>query len=151
MIRSFNRLTEREMQQLYELPLYVALLVADADGHIDSTEVTTAIKLARKGEIMDSGIHEFQQIAFTDFEDKLKFLISTLPKESGDRKNFFNSQLHSASDAIKKLDQELAVKLYDNVKRLGKKIASASGGIFGFGGISDAELELLELRIIKDA
>lgn len=151
MIQEFEILSQRERELMYSLPVYVAVLIAGADGEIDKREVSRAnniandkIKNARKDLIL------YYNQANENFEDKLKMAIANLPSGTKERQKFLVDKLKESNESFEKLPKKFSVELYASLKEVAKKIAEASGGVFGYMAIDFEESKLIELKMIED-
>lgn len=147
--KNFHRLEESEKDHLSVLPIYITVLIAGADGKIDQAEINKALHLAQTSQC-SSDLSEYYREVYTDYEEKLKLVVESLPDQSEARTNFLLRQLTLANDILKKLDKSIAIKLYASFKDLAHRIAEASGGFLGFGKIGFEESKYIELHMIHD-
>ncbi len=151
MIQEFENLEPQEKELMMGLPVYVAVLIAGADGEIDNKEVSRAIYLANdKMKHARKDLIPYYREANQDFEDKLKMLIANLPKDVKERQEILVSKLKEANAGFKKLPKKFAIELYASLKEIAKSIAEASGGVFGYMSIDYEESKLIDLKMIKD-
>ena len=151
MIKEFEILSQNERELMYSLPVYVAVLIAGADGDIDNKEVSRANNLANhKLKNARKDLITYYAEANENFEDKLKMAIANLPSGTADRQKLLVEKLKSANEVFDKLQNKFAISLYSSLKEIAKKIAEASGGVFGYMAIDFEESKLIELKIIKD-
>jgi len=147
----FEKLDERERGQLSALPIYIALLIAGADGTVDNSEIKQAISFSRlTTSTADHAINAFYNDVYQDFEDKLKVVAANMPQCKVEREKLLIDQIRDVNVILKKIEKPRAFALYESFRRLAKKIAIASGGIFGLGSISKEESELLELNMLEN-
>ncbi len=151
MIPQFEDLSEDERELMYSLPIYVAVLIAGADGKIDAVEVKRAVslsdikKLKARKDLLDYYNH-----VNTDYEDKIKMTIANLPVGQKEREKILIDHLMSVNEVLKKIDKPFAIKLYASLKEIAKHIAEASGGVFGYMSVGYEESRLIDLKMIKD-
>lgn len=150
MIPEFSELNQEEKDLIYALPIYVAVLIAGADGTIDSNEIKKAVSLsglqtmkARKELI------EYYRIVNTDYEDKLKMTIANLPAGSKEREKLLIEEISKVNAVFPKIESSFAIKLYASLKEIAKHIAEASGGVFGYMSVGYEESKLIDLKMIK--
>jgi hypothetical protein len=150
MIAEFDSLEQSEKDLMYSLPIYVAVLIAGADGNIDNNELKKAVAIsglkttkARK-ELID-----YYNEVNTDYEDKLKMTIANLPSGVKEREKLLIEEIAKVNDVWPKLESSFAVKLYASLKEIAKHIAEASGGVFGYMSVGYEESKLIELKMIK--
>ena len=103
MIQEFEILSQSERELMYSLPVYVAVLIAGADGEIDKREVSRAnniandkIKNARKDLIL------YYNQANENFEDKLKMAIANLPSGTKERQKFLVDKIKMSNESFEK-------------------------------------------------
>ena len=149
MIKEFARLREDEVDVLMKAPIYVAILIAGADGEIDKAERKEAIQIAnnRQSRSREQLQEYYQNIDFnTDFEK----LVAELPGGTDERTTAITRELRKLNFIMRKIDKSFAVKLHASLKDLAKKIAEASGGVLSYLTISYEESKLMELKMIQD-
>ncbi|MEM9895845.1 MAG: hypothetical protein AAF789_05705 [Bacteroidota bacterium] len=151
MIEELKTLRDDEIDVVMKSPLYVALLIAGADGEIDSAERSEAIDIARnKQSRARDQLAEFYQVVGEDFEAKFNALEKELPQETDARNFAITSELRKLNFILPKVDKNFSIKLHASLKDLAKRIAEASGGVLGYLSISYEERKLMELKMIRD-
>jgi len=151
MIKEFEVLTQSERELMLSLPVYVAVLIAGADGEIDNREVSKAINLANdKLKNARKELIGYYGEANENFEDKFKMAIANLPSNTSERQKVLVEKLKESNSIFAQLPKKYAVSLYASLKEVAKKIAEASGGVFGYMSIDFEESKLIELKMIKD-
>lgn len=150
-IQEFENLREDEIQALLKAPVYVAILIAGADGKIDKSERKEAVEVARsrQSRAREQLVNYYQAVGET-FEDDFNRLVDELPEDVKDRNTDIEQQLRKLNFILPKIDRVFAIKLYASLKDLAKKIAEASGGILGYLSVSYEEQALMELKMIND-
>ena len=149
MIKEFEKLREDEVDVLMKAPIYVAILIAGADGDIDKTERKEAIDIAnlRQSRSREQLNEYYKQI---DFHSEFERLIAELPSGTDERTTAIIRELRKLNFILKKVDRAFAVKLHGSLKDLAKKIAEASGGLMSFLTVSYEESKLMELKMLQD-
>lgn len=151
MIKEFDNLREEEIRVLLDAPVYVAILIAGADGNIDKSERTEAIEVARsKQSRAREQLVEYYKEVGANFEKNFNRLIDELPDDADERNKVISAELRKLNVIFPKVDKDFVVKLYASLKDLAKKIAEASGGILGYLSVSYEESKLVELNMIND-
>ncbi|MEO9484671.1 MAG: hypothetical protein ABJG47_14530 [Ekhidna sp.] len=151
MIPEFEPLREDEIQVLLQAPVYVAILIAGADGKIDKSERKEAIEVARSKQSRSrEQLHEFYKLVGEQFEDHFNKLIDQLPSGTDERISAITTELRKLNFILPKIDKNFAVKYHASLKDLAKKIAEASGGVLGYLSVSYEESKLMELKMIKE-
>lgn len=149
MVKEFKDLREDEIEVLMKAPIYVAILIAGADGEIDSTEKKEAISIAnnRQSRSREQLNEYFKLINFDRDFDKI---VSVLPSGTEERNMTIIRELRKLNFILKKIDRPFAIKLHASLKDLAKKIAEASGGVLSYLTISYEESKLMELKMLQD-
>lgn len=151
MIPEFESLREDEIDVLLKSPVYVAILIAGADGTIDKTEKKQAIDVARsKQSRARDQLAEYYKIVGEKFEENFYSLLDALPAGTEERTQAVSIELRKLNFILPKIDKNFGIKLYSSLKDLAKKIAEASGGVLGYLSVSYEEAKLMELRMIKE-
>lgn len=149
MISSFSKLNDREVEAMFRAPLLACILIAGADGKIDRKEIQKAIQVAKKTASKSKHLLEFYKSVETDFEDKLKVVLQTLPLEVDDRNKLITQELSSLNAIFPKLVKSFAAEFYQSLLNLATKIAASSGGVLGINAIGEEEALLVGLSMIK--
>ncbi|HCX21350.1 MAG: hypothetical protein CMB80_26715 [Flammeovirgaceae bacterium] len=151
MVKEFENLREDEVEVLLTAPVYVAILIAGADGEIDKSERKEAIEVAhsKQGRAREQLVEYYKEVGLS-FEEKFTRLISELPEDADERGKAITTELRKLNFILPKVDKNFSVKLYASLKDLAKKIAEASGGILGYLSVSYEESKLIELKMIND-
>ncbi|WP_462249815.1 hypothetical protein [Ekhidna sp.] len=151
MIPEFEPLREDEVQVMLQAPVYVAILIAGADGKIDKSERKEAIEVARSKQSRSrEQLHEFYKLVGDHFEEHFNKLIDELPSGTDERISAITTELRKLNFILPKIDKNFAVKYHASLKDLAKKIAEASGGVLGYLSVSYEESKLMELKMIKE-
>jgi len=151
MIPEFDPLREDEIQVLLKAPVYVAILIAGADGKIDKSERREAIDVARNKQSRSrEQLADFYKEVGEGFEENFIKLVDELPSGTDARISAITSELRKLNFILKKVDKNFAIKLIASLKDLAKKIAEASGGVLGYLSISYEEARLMDLKMLKE-
>lgn len=151
MIPEFEPLREDERQVLLKAPVYVAILIAGADGKIDKSERREAIDVARNKQSRSrEQLADFYKMVGEQFEENFTKLVDELPSGTDSRVSAITTELRKLNFILPKIEKNFAIKFVASLKDLAKKIAEASGGVLGYLSISYEESRLMELKMIKD-
>ncbi len=151
MIKEFEKLREDEIDVLIKAPVYVAILIAGADGNIDKSERKEAIEVARSKQVRArEQLIEYYKEVGASFEKNFNSILDVLPDNSDERTEIISIELRKLNFIFPKIDRNFSVKLYASLKELAKKIAEASGGVLGYLSVSYEESKLMELNMVKD-
>lgn len=149
MIKEFEKLREDEVDVLMKAPVYVAILIAGADGEIDKSERREAIAIAnnRQSRSREQLSEYYKHI---DFDAEFERLVDELPSGTEERTTAIIRELRKLNFIMKKVDRPFAVKLHASLKDLAKKVAEASGGVLSYLTVSYEESKLMELKMLQD-
>ncbi len=150
-IEEFENLRPDEIEVMMNAPVYVAILIAGADGKIDKSERKEAIDVARsKQSRAREQLVDYYKAVGEHFEENFNKFTEELPEEVSDRTSDIEQELRKLNHILPKIDRVFAIKFYASLKDLAKKIAEASGGIFGYLSVSYEEQTLMDLKMITD-
>lgn len=150
-VQEFENLREDEIQVMLKAPVYVAILIAGADGKIDKSERKEAVEVARSRQSRArEQLVEYYKAVGETFEADFNHLVDTLPEDVKDRNTDIEQELRKLNFILPKIDRVFAIKLYASLKDLAKKIAEASGGVLGYLSVSYEEKTLMDLKMIND-
>ncbi|MBX2917532.1 MAG: hypothetical protein KF856_19870 [Cyclobacteriaceae bacterium] len=151
MIREFEKLTLNEIELLHKAPVLVSVLIAGADGKIDNKEISRAISLTEEKQKRGrSNLMGFYAEVSTDFEDKMKIIIQSLPSQVDARTSEISNLLTQLDPVLKKLSRQIAKEFYDSLREIASEIAQSSGGLLGMKTVGDEESLLIDLPMVKD-
>jgi hypothetical protein len=151
MIREFEKLNPAEIELMHKAPILVSILIAGADGKIDNKEVNRAISLTEaKQKRTRSSLMAFYTEVGTDFEDKIRIVIQSLPTKVDKRTTEISKLLSQLESILKKLNKQIAIEFYNSLREIATEIAESSGGVLGLKTIGDEEALLVNLPMIKD-
>ncbi len=151
MIAELEPLREDEIDVVVKAPVYVAILIAGADGNIDKSERKEAINVARSKQTRSrEQLGEYYKLVGEGFEDNFNQLIDELPAGTEERVSAITKELRKLNFILPKVDKNFAVKLHASLKELAKKIAESSGGVLGYLSVGYEESKLMELKMIND-
>jgi len=151
MIPEFEVLNEEEVELMFKVPILVAILVAGADNKIDNSEMREAINaITLKPQKARKELVEYYKLVAQDFEDKLKLTIYELPSDTMKRTDLITADLKKLNAILPKLEKPFAIKFYESMKDISKRIAESSGGVFGFMSVGYEESKVVDLKMIKD-
>ncbi len=151
MIPEFEPLREDEIGVILKAPVYVAILIAGADGKIDKSERKEAIEVARnKQSRAREQLSDLYKLVGEQFEENFTKLIDELPSGTEARISAITTELRKLNFILPKIDKNFSIKFIASLKDLAKKIAEASGGVLGYLSISYEESRLMELKMIKE-
>lgn len=147
MISEFSSLRDDEVELMYEVPALVALLIAGADGKIDSKELKTAAKIVAEP-------RDFWNPYFLEVAERMPIFLERWTVEASKDMSSTMARitiaLRQLNRILSKLDMKDSVRFYAFLLQLSEKVAAASGGILSFNKISREEAELMKLPMIDN-
>ncbi|MEP1093522.1 MAG: hypothetical protein ABJG78_00335 [Cyclobacteriaceae bacterium] len=151
MIAEFEPLREDEIDVVIKAPVYVAILIAGADGNIDKSERKEAINVARSKQTRSrEQLGDYYKLVGEGFEDNFNKLIDELPSGTEERISAITKELRKLNFILPKIDKHFSVKLIASLKELAKKIAESSGGVLGYLSVGYEESKLMDLKMLND-
>lgn len=150
MIPELENLSESEIDLLKKIPAMVTILIAGADEQISKGELKEAINLTKmkQSKARKELLSYYQDIA-PDFEKSLNELLNSYPKEAEVRSKQVIDDIERLNDILKKVDKNWANQFVESMKDIAKKVAEATGGVFGYLSIGYEESKLIDLKMIK--
>ncbi len=142
----FPKLNTNEKELVLKAPLLVCILIAGADGKIDSKELSEAIGISRDRNWVKANLNTYYDEVAQDFEDKIKILIQAYPYDGKQRNEIIIRELGTLASLWDKLGQEFSSELYESLKYVAQRIAQSSGGFLR--KISPEEASLIDLPMI---
>lgn len=146
----FAALSEGQIEQLKAAPTLITILVAGADGTIDSQELNWAEKLTHIRSYADAheGLNEFYASIEPTFSSSLEDTLKALPVSQSERESSISNSLAGLNKVLAILDNATAYSLYKSFTSFAEHIAKASGGFLRFGSISSDEKKWITLPMI---
>ena len=148
MRQEFSKLSTSEKELVFKAPLLVCILIAGADGKIDSKELSEAIDISRDHSLVKANLAGYFKEVSQDFEDKIKMLIQAYPYETVKRNEAITQELSQLNELWSKLGPEFSSALFDLLKYIGQRIATSSGNFLR--KISAEEAELVSLPMLQN-
>lgn len=148
-IKEFNSLTDAEALSLYQAPAMIAVLIAAADSKIDEEETAWAKKvMGFRQEVGNELLFNYYEIADSYFSETLESLLGE-SKGTQVRISDLETSLAALNPVLAKVEGEFAVELLKSWRSFATQVAKATGGILGFGSISEQEKFLIDLKMIS--
>lgn len=149
MIPEFKKLKEHEIKLMIEAPVLITILIATADGNVEQKETDWGAKTIHfRAEDKESILQKYYDIV--DKTDRHLFftLMEKYPSGNDERINVIKGELSKLNAIFPKLEKDFAKELYKSFITLSKQVAKATGGIWGYGSISQEEQKLIDLEMI---
>lgn len=149
MSANFAELSENEMKTLVDAIPYITVLIAGADGQIDKDELEWAEKVTeiRKFDY-SSTLNSYYEAVGKNYQDRVNELIDELPGDTERRTEAIEVILGNLNPILAKLDPGIANECIDSFRSFAKHVAKASGGLFGFGSVSEDEARVMDLDML---
>lgn len=149
MISNFETLSPEEYSKLKKSVAWVALLIAGADGKIDSTEISWASKIAKiRSYSNPDELNEFYREVGADFDEQLLNLIEVTSNDSKERTAQAVEELTTLNPILAKLHPRTAYKLYVSLQSFATHVAKASGGFLRMWSVSYEENKYIDLPML---
>jgi hypothetical protein len=150
MMHQLENLTVMQVEQLFDAPALVALLIAGADGNIEQSEIDRAIELVHIKTFSEYGdLQEFYKTLEPDFEKRFNHLRASLPQTKAERNLEISRRLEALNEVMFMLPYKFSHHLYKSLKNYAVHIANATGGL-GIFTISENEKHYLHLDMLKE-
>jgi len=146
----FNNINAIEQQDLKDAIAWITVLIAGADGNIDTSELDWASKLTNiRSYSYAEDLKAYYASVGEEFESDVKSLINNLPEAVEDRTKTLSVKLASLNSILCKMDNGIAFKLYESYLSFAEHVAKASGGFLRFATVSKEEKSLMHLEMIN--
>ena len=145
----FEALTSEEYEDLKNAVCWITILIAGADGKIDTAETTWAEKIAQiRSYKIPSELLDYYKDVGEDFHERVHEMIDSLPQDTQTRQKILTDKLAGLNPILAKLDNEIGAEMYASYKSFAKHVAKASGGFLRFFSVSYEEKSLMDLDMI---
>lgn len=148
---SLSRLSEKELENLIMIPVWITLLVAGADSVYSKAEIKRAVKtIGEKAKAGGALLSSYYELVRKQFEMNVNGYLVILPAEHSARTGFIIGKITEVNKLLKKLPLDHAIALYWSFRDLANQVARASGGLFGLLSVSFSETRYLDLKMINN-
>ena len=148
---NFETLSATEYEKLRQSVAWVAVLIAGADGKIDSDELSWASKIAKIRAYANPDIlHDFYQDVGEDFDEYLQSIIDNSPQDSNARTTIASDKIAEIDPILAKLSPYIASRVYESLKSFAIHVAKASGGFMRMWSISHEEDKFIKLPMLTE-
>lgn len=146
----FSVLTSEEFNKLAEMPMYISLLIGQADGDLDHKEIEWAGKVTHfRTKTAHHTLRSFYTKSNEVIVERMNLAISELPEAQEEKMVFLDNKIASCNATLEKLDETTRERLIDSFKSLALSVAEISGGLINFFSTNPAEEKWLHLPMIK--
>lgn len=151
MLYHISKLHRDEQELIKKAPLLVSILVAGADGQVDSEEIEKSVKLIHIKSFSEaSDIRHLYREIDHDVEAGLNALLKELPTDAAEREKRVSEQLAGLNPILAKLDSLIATDFYNSLRSFALHVAQTSGGFFGMMQLNHHEKEVVKLPMINE-
>lgn len=151
MLYHISKLHRDEQELIKKAPLLVSILVAGADGEVDSAEIERTIQLIHTKTFSEaSDIRHLYREIDHDVEPAITSILKGLPTDITEREKRLSDELAGLNNILAKLDPQIATDFYNSLRGFALRVAQASGGILGMGPLGHHEKELMKLPMINE-
>ncbi len=148
MTKYFDIISNEEKLTLQNAFISITMLIASAEGQLTVEELTEAVNTIKvRGYEANHLFHEFYDEMGHDFSQKLQNAASQ-HIISRDSEDLFAREISQVNAVLEKLPNSVSKRVYRDYLSFAHRIANASGGVLGFGTISNEERKLLHLPMI---
>jgi len=149
MIPELAHLNEVEQQQLIDAVAQITILIAAADGDIDTEETGWATKLTEIRSYSGPEIlTEYYTVVGQGFTDSLTQMIGEMSNDVQTNLLRINDSLAELNPILAKLNPKYAAALYKSFLSFAEHVAKASGGFLRFFSVSSEEKKWIKLPMI---
>ena len=146
----FETLLPEEYDLLKDAVPLITILIAGADGNIDSDERTWAEKVTNiRSYSLPEEYRGYYAEVGQNFGAHLDQLVTELPENIVDRQMEITRRMSPLNDILGKLEGKIAAAIYDEWRSFAKHVARASGGFLKFWSISKEEKKWIGLPMLK--
>jgi hypothetical protein len=131
-MKPFKQLSFHDNKILMTLPVYIALLAANADGIMDEEEKLVAVEFTHiKTFSGDPLLRPYYKESEIVFKNTLMQLNKKLPTEKASREIAINKELVNIEKIVMKLDTQNGKTLHQNMNALAEHVSKAHNNVLG--------------------
>jgi hypothetical protein len=146
----FIALSSEEFKILTHTPIWVGLLIAEADGDADHKELEWIEKIAKfRMKTAHHTLRDYYAGVYEQTHTFLKLYHSELPKAQDEKMNFISSKISQAKPVLEKLDSAMSDRLLESYHSMAHSIAEISGGLLNFFATNPDEEKWLSLEMLS--
>ena len=151
MDKHINHLSAKEQHLMIHAPLYVSVLIAEADGDIKNKEKARIVELVHiKSFSEHHGLNELYKELDHDVAEELRTLIASLPDDRYEREVALVDLISGLNHILPKCKYSFASHYYKSLREFAHYIATFEGGFWGIGAITKAEAKFVKLPMINE-
>lgn len=151
MLKNLVELKEEEKQLMIDAPLYVSILLAGADGEINSDEKKRTIELVHVKTYSETpALRDLYHEVEIDAQHRLNELLASLPDDLAARNEKLSSILEKINTILPKLEFHFAHRYYKSLRDFAHYVAETGGGFWKVGSVGEAEKVWVKLPMIQE-
>jgi hypothetical protein len=132
-MRSFDDLNTAEKDLLLKFPVYVSMLAAEKNDHLDKIEKRTAIQFCHiKTFTCDPLLSQFYREAEKKFETNINEVDSTLPTDKAEREEIITNELAKIERILLKLGTDYALVMRQSMTSFKNHVSRAHRNILEY-------------------
>lgn len=149
MPKELESLSAEDQQTLMDAVPYITILIAGADGKIDTKEVKWSEKLTKiRSFSYEEDLRPFYRKVGEHYDERLHELMDNLPEDRNSRNQVIVNELSKLNGILPKLDHFYARLYYQSLKSFADHVAHASGGVMGWLSVGFEEYKVVDLHMI---
>jgi len=132
-MKSFDDLNHAEKDLLLKFPVYISMLAAENDDHLDRAEKRTAIQFCHiKTFTCDPLLSQFYHEAEKTFETNINYLDNSLPKDKTEREEIIKNELAKIENILLKLGTGYALVMHRSMRSFKNHVSRAHRNILEY-------------------
>lgn len=150
MLNSYKELEPQQLKDLKDSVAWITVLIAGADGKIDSAELDWAKKVAdiRTYAAPDPILEFFTEVG-KDFDLVLESTIQESSEETEERTKQISLKLEKLNSILPLFEKNYGITIYKSLLSFSKHVANSTGGFLRFFSIGSAEAKLVGLPMVN--
>lgn len=150
-MNTFSHLSADDYSKLTEAPLYVGLLIAEADGELDHKELEWIEKVTHfRIKTSHHTLRKYYSDANSYIQENLGLVRNSLPAQKDQKMQFLSDKLADLKPILAKLDEGFRHRIIDSYHSMALSVAEISGGLLNFFSTNPAEEKWLALEMLND-
>jgi len=142
-------LSAAEIQTLKDTYAYIAVLIAGADGKMDTKELAWAEKIVQIRSFSgDERLFHLHEEITKELPGKIKEVIGSMPQDLPTRNKAFSAEIEKLNPILASLDPFMGSYLYKGFLSFAERIAKSSGGFLSFFAIGPEEKKWIKLPML---
>jgi hypothetical protein len=149
-MNSFSELSQEELNLIAKAPLYIGLLIAEADGFADQKELDWIEKVTFfRIKTAHHALRAYYQLANDAVKSDLNLVKSELSENQDEKMSYLSDKIAEMKPVLAKLDENTKHKLVDSFHSMALSIAEISGGMLSFFSHNPEEEKWLALEMLN--